>query len=333
MTKPPTISHSQIVAWRNCQQKWHYRYGERLVPKRHERPLYLGNWVHSCLEEHYKGNGWKVGHAPYVAQYNKMFDEEKERLDKGSSKSKGPWEPLPEQVRRIMESYLWYNRNERIKVLGVEVEFRLEVRDESGVLYVLVGKIDLIYEDEDGLIWIRDHKIWGEIPDERAFHTMDPQLTIYLHGARGALGVEAAGIEYSYVKSSAPTVPSLRKDGELSEAAITTDYPTLYRFLKANGKDPGQYKGILTPLAASSPFLKRLRLPRAPQVAERVLADADRTAREILDHDGTVRNITRDCSWCVYEALCRAELFGLDTSYMRRAQFEREKRPTPATPA
>jgi hypothetical protein len=329
----PKISHSQIVAWRQCEQRWMYRYQQKLVPKRLERPLHMGNWVHSCLEAHYGGGDWKVAHASYVKQYDKLFDEEKLALDKGNSKRKSEdredYEPLPRQVERIMASYLWYNRNEKIKVLGVEKLFELQITGDDGLEYILVGVLDLIYEDTDGLIWIRDHKVWDEIPDEGAFHTMDPQLTIYLHGAKEALGVEAAGIEYSYVRSAAPTVPTLRKkDGQLSEAAISTDYPTVFRFLRENNLEPRDYRGVLEPLAASSPFLRRYRLPRSEVVTAQILADASQTAAEIINHDHTVRNITRQCSWCPYQQLCRGELFGLNMDYLKKDRYMIEdKRP------
>ena len=316
----PTISHSQITTWRDCQQKWDYRYGQRLVPKRIERPLHVGSWVHACLETHYGTGNWRIGNAPYAAQYEKLFDEEKQRLDRGKSKKKtDDFEPLPSQVERIVRSYIWYNRHEKIETLAVEVKFHLTVEG-----YELVGVIDQIYRDSDGLIWIRDHKIWDELPDEGAFHTMDPQLTIYLHGAKEALGVEAAGVEYNYVKSQAPSFPSKNKDGSISRAEITTDYPTTFRWLKENGYDPAQYTDLLAPLAAASPLLRRYRLPRAEVVTDRILADTDRSAREILGHATPVRNIGRHCSWCSYQSLCRAELYGLDTTFMRSRDFMSE---------
>jgi hypothetical protein len=328
----PKVSHSQISLWRQCQQRYGYRYTQRLVPKRLERPLHLGSWVHSCLQAHYEGKDWKTAHASYVKQYNKLFDEEQRQLDRGTSKKKSDddLEPLPKQVERIMASYLWYYRNEKIKVLGVEVRFELRVVDEDGLEYILVGVLDLVYEDEDGLIWIRDHKVWGEIPNEGAFHTMDPQLTIYIHGAKEAMGIEAAGIEYSYIKSVAPTLPKLNKDGSISKQEISTDYPTVFTFLKKNGFDPKEYRDTLAPLAASSPFLRKYRLPRSEGVVEKIMEDADRTAREIFNStlNTNVRNITRDCDWCPYQQLCRGELFGLDMAYLRENNFTIEgKRP------
>ena len=316
------ISHSEIAAWRDCQQKHDYRYNQRIVPVRRERPLYLGSWVHACLEAHYGQGNWRIGHAKYVKEYSKLLDEEQRHLDRGPSRRKNDddLEPLPSQVERIMRSYLWYYRRDTARTVGVEVRFELDMGD-----YILVGVIDQVYVDDDGLYWIRDHKVWTEIPDEQAFHTMDPQLTIYLHGARAALGIEAAGIEYNYLRSQAPTLPKLNKDGSISKNEIVTDYPTVYRFLRDNGCSPADYRGLLAPLAASSPLLRRYRLPRSEVVTERILRDVSRSAHDIMASTEPVRNITRSCSYCSYAQLCRGELYGIDTAWMRSLNFEVEK--------
>lgn len=327
----PVFSHSQIALYRQCQKRYDYRYRQKLVPKRVERPLFIGNWVHRCLETHYGQGDWKIGHREYLKQYGKLLDEEKKRLDRGTSKAKDDdkIEPLPVQIKRIMDSYVWYNREEKIKTLFVEVPINLTVQDEHGDVYVLTMVLDQVYEDEDGLVWVRDNKIWGELPDVNAFHTMDPQLTIYLEGLKKEKGIEAVGVEYNYVQSRAPSFPSINKSGprkgQISESAIVTDYPTVYRWLKANDYDPSQFRSTLEPLAGASPLLRRYRQPRIQLVTDRIFAELDQTAREIMGNTPAVRNITRDCNWCPYQAVCRAELYDLDTSHMRRTQFMTEK--------
>jgi len=331
MTKTdiPTISHSQVSLWRECEQRWTYRYGQRLVPKRIERPLHLGSWVHAALEAHYKYGNWRRGHKVYLADYNKLFEEEKLRLDKGKSQKKSmdraDYEPLPSQVERIIRSYIWYyeknTATRRVeKTIAVEVEYHLP-RDG----YVQHGVIDRIYEDEDGLKWVQDHKVWDDIPlTEGTLHTVDPQLTIYLEGAKEALGIEAAGVEYNYVRSAAPSFPIQNLDRSLSKKDVATDYPTAFRWLKENGYDPAQYSDLLLPLMGTSPFLRRHRLPRNELVTTRVLEDFDRSATEIVGHDAAVRNIGRHCDWCPYQTICRNELYGMSTKALRDMNFEIE---------
>lgn len=320
-TDLPTISHSQVSTWRECEQRWEYRYGQRLVSKRIERPLHLGSWVHACLEAHYKFGDWRRGHKVYLADYNKLFEEEKLMLDKGKSKKqsmdRADYEPLPSQVERIVRSYLWYYRKHKEETLAVEVEYHLPREG-----YIQHGVIDRIYRDSDGLIWVQDHKVWDDIPlTEGTLHTVDPQLTIYLEGAKEALGIEAAGVEYNYVRSSVPSFPSKNKDGSLSKSEVATDYPTAYRWLKENGYDPREYSDLLLPLMGASPFLRRHRLPRNEVVTARVLADFDRSAAAIVGHVDTVRNIGRHCDWCPFQTLCRNELYGMSTKALRDMNF------------
>ena len=51
------------------------------------------------------------------------------------------------------------------------------------------------------------------------------------------------------------------------------------------------------------------------------------TAREMMDRHGKVKdkNIDRHCLWCDYQDLCRAELQGLDTDYVRQRIYTKEK--------
>lgn len=323
MTKP-RISFSQVQSYRGCEQAYDYHYRQHLVPKRIERPLTVGTWGHSLMEAFYKGEDWKAWHAERTREYERYDEETKFALDKGKSQRKSmersDYEPLPSQVQRIFDSYLWYYRKRHEETLAVEVKFELDTPD-----YTLVGVIDRVYRDLDtGLVWVQEHKWWDEVPDESLFHTIDPQTTIYFPAAQEVLGVQAAGVEFNYVKSSPPGFPELTTKGAISERPVATDFPTLFRWLKANGFDPREYKHLLEPLAATSPFLRRYRMPRHELVTDRIRADFDRTAHQILGGESPIRNITRGCNWCSYAALCRAELFGVDTTYMRNQQFMTE---------
>lgn len=320
----PHISHSQLKSWRSCQMQWHFRYAELLIPKRTDRALKVGNWAHADLEGYYKSEGWRAAHALYVEDYAKLFDEEREQFDRGSSRGKGPFEPLPSQVERIIRSYIWYYKNDGWKVVAVELPFEVEVVLDDGRHVIIKGRIDVVIQDKYGKYWVVDHKTTTDIPPETAFHSMDPQLTIYPVAVEQQLGIQVEGVIYNYVLSRPPSFPKLNKDGSISKQEVKTDYPTLYRFLKDNGRDPLEYSEVLLPLQQESPFLKRYKLPRTAPITNRILQEAKWTAREILDHETVTRNVTRQCDRCPYQELCRAELFGLDTRYMRAQQFMEE---------
>lgn len=321
----PHISHSQLKSWRHCQMQWNFRYSELLIPKRETRPLYFGNWFHGALEAHYKKEGWRVAHMKYIEAYDKLPPDEQEIFDKGSSRSRGPWEPLPLQIERAMRSYVWYYKNDGWEVVAVEVPFELEVVLDDGRHILLKGRIDLVVRDRFGKYWVVDHKTTTTIPPETAFHSMDPQLIIYPAAIEPLLGIKIEGVIYNYILSRPPSIPKMNKDGKtIAKNDVKTDYPTLYRFLKEHNRDPKEYSEVLLPLQQQSPFLARYKLPRTKPVTERILQEARWTATEILDHQTVTRNVTRQCDQCSYQQICRASLLGLDTRPMREMFFVKE---------
>lgn len=315
------ISWSELKTFQRCPKQHQYKYVDRLVAKGKQRPLYLGSWVHSCLEQFYIGGDWKIGHAPYLKDYNSLFEEERVALETKRGKR---GRPLPEIVEQIMKSYVWYYRDEGWKVIATEQAFEVDTPLKiNGRVQPLQGIIDLIAEDPEGRWWVIDHKTASTIPDAGAFHAMDPQLMLYPWAAKEAWGWDIAGVIYNYVKSKPPGIPQLTaKTGQLSKRKIVTDYPTLFRFLKKNGYDPNDFRDQLRPLRRKSPFLRRYRLPRESVVTKEVLLDALTTAKHIREDKRRYRVITRDCSsQCSYHDLCRAELNGFDTSIMRKQNF------------
>lgn len=304
------ISWSEAKTWQRCPKQWDYKYGQNLVPIRKQRPLFFGNWVHSALESHYTQGDWKIGHAQYVDEYNKLFEEERTELE-------GKKGPLPDLVERIMRSYLWYYREDPWEVLHVEVDFKVPLKGGFGVK----GRVDLIVRDSEGLIWVIDHKTAATIPEPNAFHAMDPQLMVYPWAIQKSMGLEVAGIIYNYVRSRPPSIPRINNDGSLSKRKIATDYPTLVRFLKKEGFDPKDFAAQLRPLARRSPFLRRYRLPREKNVTLEILQDFLTTSIAIRDHKRTPRTITRDCVRCSYHDLCRGELNGFDMGPVRNRLF------------
>lgn len=317
-----SVSHSQVKTYRRCPQQWTYKYLDRLQAKGKKRAPYLGNWLHRCLETHYQFGDWRIGHKEYLAEWNALFDEEREELSK-------KYGPLPQAVRRIIKSYLWYWANDGWTVLATEYEFEIEIGSfQAGDVRIVVyanGKSDLVVEDDEGNRWVVDHKSTGSIPDQNAFHAMDPQLMLYPEGVKPKFG-KMAGIVYNYIKSRPPTIPQLtQKTGQLSRRKINTDYPTALRFLKDNGMDPKDYSDFLKPLRKKSVFLIRYRLPRERRVTKTIIRDFIATARDIYlerTKKHHVRNITKDCkTQCEYHDLCRGELNGYDMSHLRKTRY------------
>lgn len=315
------FNQSRVKTFNRCPKEYEYKYIENLSPKRKVRPLFLGSWVHACLETHYRDGDWRIGHGEYVEQWNKLFDEEKQALANGRGKA---GLPLPTVVERIMKSYLWYYREDHFKPYMIEqileVETPLKV---DGKRFVFKGRLDLIMEDtDDGTFWLWDHKTAGTIPQPTSFHGMDPQLMLYPWAAKIQYGIDIAGIYYNYVRSKPPSVPQLNKDGSISKRKVSTDYPTLYRFLKTNGFNPQEFAHILRPMQTKSEFLRRYKLPREPFVTKEILLDTLSVVKRIDETKRFTRSISRDCVRCSYHDICRSELNGFDTTMMRETYFD-----------
>lgn len=323
-----SFSHSELKTFQRCPKQWEYKYDQLLVPKEKSKPLYMGSWVHKALETYYINGDWKIGHQEYVDDWNKLFEEERTALRTKRGKVSLP--PFPDIVKRIMQSYVWYYRDEGWEVVATEQEFEVETPLKvNGKTQTFKGIIDLIVKDREGILWIIDHKTASTIPDPTSFHAMDPQLMLYPWAAKRAWDMDVGGIYYNYVKSKPPTIPTMTKTGAISRRKIVTDYPTYVRFLKGNGFDPNDFREELVPLQRKSPYLRRYRYPREPVVTREVVLDALTTVQKIRDAGRRNRVITRDCArMCSYQAICRAELNGFDTSQMRKHDFTlREKTP------
>lgn len=321
------LSWSEIKTFQRCPKQWEYKYLQRLQAKEKKRAPYLGNWLHACLETHYRDGDWKIGHQLFVDEYNKLFDEEKEELDKKHG-------PMPLVVERIMRSYLWYYRHEGWKVIATEQDVLALIKSPIWGK----GRFDLLIQDDEGLYWAVDHKSTALIPDQSAYHATDPQLMFYPWAIEKFMNIKVAGVIYNYIKSRAPSIPKMTQSGAVSKRKIVTDYPTLYRFLVEHKIDPNA--SVFTPdlrmLQKQSPFLKRYRMPREKIVTREILGDFYYTGLDIYQKRNQVeaganvrfiRNITKDCEkMCSYHDLCRQELNGFDSTFIRKSRFEiREK--------
>lgn len=327
VTEPESVSWSELKTFQRCPKQHEYKYGQRLVPKAKARPLYLGSWVHAALQTHYSDGDWKIGNQVYVDDWNKLFEEERLAL---RTRGRVVSAPLPDIVKKIMESYVWYHRKDNWTVVAIEQEFMVPTPlTINGQRQYLKGIIDLVIDDEEGKRWVIDHKTAGNIPDATAFHAMDPQLMLYPWAAEKAWGWNVHGIMYNYVKSKPPSIPKVNKDGSLSKRKVVTDYPTLYRFLKREGYDPNDFKHLLGPLSRRSPFIRVYRYPREVQVTREILLDALSVTKHIRTDKRRSRTITRDCAtMCSYHQLCRAELNGMNTELMRKTMFTPKEKST-----
>lgn len=303
----PIATQSMIHTFRECPRKALYKYADRLKPKVQAKPLKRGNWIHTLLEWHYSGRDWKEAHRALSLQYDQLFDEEKDALG-----------DLPAEIGQIMQSYFWHYRDDQDWEV-LEVEMKIEVEMPKVGLYR--GRADLLVQTPHGL-YVVDHKSHKNLPSLN-YRIRDVQSALYVWAFRQA-GYPVDGFTWNYIRYVAPRPVRFNKNGTLSKRQGETTYDAAYRSIKAQGRDPRDYRDILLPLrrrryehgaAQLSPFFKRATLDKDEEMLAQIVREATHTARRMnrypfLNRSVVERNSSRSCDWCSYKDLCEVELFG-----------------------
>lgn len=308
------VTHSMIKTFRRCPKQAEFKYVHRLKPRLLGGPLKRGTWIHKLLEEHHAGRDWRAMHKKLTAEFNRLFDEEKDFYG-----------DMPKEIATIMRSYEWHYRNDPWTVH--ETEFQIETEFPDGTVYR--GKVDALIENQFGL-WLVDHKSHKTLPDHD-FRLLDAQSALYLWAAlRNKIPVK--GFIWNYLRWKAPSVPAILKGGSrLSKSPCDTDYPTYYRALKRyqqeypNFKITQGYKERAAHLKSlqyrpgmpqASSFFRRDVLEKSPDMIHRVALEAYHTARRMNTYpfqkeEAIERVVERSCTFsCSYVQPCSLQLMG-----------------------
>lgn len=319
----PVITNSMLTTFRRCIKQSEYKYVHRLKPRLLGQPLKRGTWVHELLEVHTKGGDWRKHHKKLSAQFDKMFDEEKEMYG-----------DMPREIEHLMESYFWHYKKD--PWIYHESEFELEVELPNGSIFR--GKVDNLIENSSGL-WLVDHKTHKTLPNLR-YKMLDTQSPLYIWAARKN-GIPVNGFIWNYIRWKEPTYPKLAYAGKanerLSKVNIETDYPTFKRGLKALGQNLEDHKDKLDYLKGqryepgqpqTSPFFLRYVMEKQDDLIERVIKELRRTEKrmrkyDFSDPDAVERTVGRHCEFmCSYTDICGMELFGGNTKPIIKQNFE-----------
>ena len=319
----PVITNSMLTTFRRCIKQSEYKYVHRLKPKQLGQPLKRGTWVHELLEVHTKGGDWKAHHKKLSAQFDQMFDAEKEFYG-----------DMPREILHLMQSYFWHYKED--PWIYHESEFELEVTLPNGSIFRC--KVDNLIENEHGL-WLVDHKTHKSLPNLR-YRMLDTQSPLYIWAAHKN-GIPVQGFIWNYIRWKEPTYPKLAYAGKpserLSRSAIDTDYPTFKKGLKLLGQDPADHKVELARLKAmryehgkpqTSPFFLRYVMEKQPDLLDRVVKEMRRTEKrarkyDFSDPDAVERTVGRHCEFmCSYTDLCGMELLGGNTKPMIKQNFD-----------
>lgn len=314
------VTHSMLKTMKRCPRQTLYKYHDRLKPRIISVPLKRGTWIHSLLEEHYKGGNWETTHEELSRQFYGLFEEEREALG-----------DLPNEIRRLMKSYFWHYRDDQDwDVLEVEIKIETELPDST--VYRL--RLDCLVDTPWGL-YVVDHKSHKKIPGF-SDRLRDSQSAMYLWALRKE-GYDVKGFIWNYIRTIAPTPLRFKLDGGLYARQGETDYPTAYRSLVKQGYDPKEWRDFLVPLmkqryvhggAQMSPFFRRDTLDKDNAMLDRAMAEYMTTVKRMRTYDfefrdGVERVVDRSCDWwCGYKSLCETELIGGNAELIKRKMFK-----------
>lgn len=306
------VSNSKLKQYNRCKLAYHYKFERNLAPNVTAKPLKRGSWLHLLLEAHYRDGDWKKQWKELKAEYDRMFDEEKDAYG-----------DLPNECKRIMQSYVFHWKEEDAKLTWIALEDEVEVKLPHG--HTLVFRFDGVVEDEWGR-WLVEHKSHASIPGDD-YRFLDVQAKRYVWGLNkdGRYG-DITGILWNYLRTKPPTIPQLLKNGTLSKRKIDSDYYTVYKAIKNYGLDPKEHRDVLLRLKGANNYFRRERVPAPIKVVERLVKEAVVTADEIAKGVKPVRSIERSCDWCSFKSLCITDLYGGDSDFLVKNNYHtREK--------
>lgn len=313
-----TVSHSKIKTWRRCHRAYHYKYVEKLRPRRKGRPLIFGSICHEMIEAHANKENPRKVLKQYRRDKKKLFSAEVDE-----------YLQTIYDAESLMTGYFHFYKNDRlkfIKVKGRAAEHEFTVPLCKGIQ--LTGKIDALAQTPDKRKWLVEHKTHRVIPNEDV-RFIDIQTSIYFE-VLPEIGIKSVdGVLWDYIRSKAPTVPQLLKSGELSKRKIDTLPHIFLEAVEENSLDPKDYQETIEGLNANyDSYFQRVFMPIRPSLSKQLLSDTIETAKDIAERGETActRNLSKDCSWCEYNSLCKAELLDMDVDFIKQREFTKNEK-------
>lgn len=134
--------------------------------------------------------------------------------------------------------------------------------------------------------------------------------------------VNIEGTCWDYIRSKPPAYPQILKNGELSKRGLDTLPTRLLEFAREHNLKVDKHT-MESATKNRQRYFQRIFTPTKRGLVDKVFNDFLETAREARDLHGKSKskNIDRHCDWCEFEPICRAELRGDDTSFIRKRDY------------
>jgi hypothetical protein len=180
-----------IQSFNECPQKFSYRHNLGIVTPPKE-PLVKGSILHVGLAHRY-ARMWAQQNGELA---DRFYSPEEAMTIVAHKKESGEIGPrvLPEIVA-AMRAYEAYYAAERVKVLEVEQVFECEIGGEP-----YTQRLDWVYEDPQGRVWLVDHKTTGRMESKTAMgYAMSGQILGMRHLGRLYYGERFAGVKLNMI--------------------------------------------------------------------------------------------------------------------------------------
>jgi hypothetical protein len=335
------ITQSMVSSFVECPRETYYAIVLGLRPRLESKPLTRGTWVHALLEERGRGGDWKAKHQELLEKArDEQFEEEVDGLAR--------------ECYNIVLSYEYAHRKEILKPIAVELTVE---RPMFGGKVLYRGRIDIIWIDENGDVWLGDHKTHATLPDwryrELAFQhysylwavAKDPEYRKLRY--KGKPLPQPKGFIYDYCRTGAINTPTLTQKGKISRVVKPsgTTLPVFIEWLKEVGmmttvrgkdllaiEDPEErayVEEFLVELQNRdySDLFRRDKLTFSPEQAERQRKAFVTSARRLLtykwdDPDCVERNLHACSSFkCNYKDLTVADLMHGTSEIEQRTRY------------
>lgn len=309
------ISHSRVQSYLSCPYSHYLRYIEKIVKKGKNRPLSFGSDFHKLLE-------LRADKAAVKSAFSSI-KESYYGLDSISQADLG--DNYIQDLKEVFIDYMKFYKGTPIPN-KTETKFEIPIGKYRSESVIFNGVIDELYEREDGLLIIGEHKTFSRKPDLVTI-VMNTQKCLYAKAVQLLTGSLPHEVMWDYIKSSPAQEPIwLEKSQRFSEAS--NNNITAYSWERACKK-----KGIEDPDIINKGkelyggnihgFYFRYNEEYVPEMVDEIFEGFKYTAREIVNRGekNKTRHTGPNCSWCEYRDICYAELTGGNAEYIRQKDY------------
>lgn len=206
----------------------------------------------------------------------------------------------------------------------------------NGLPVTYGGRLDALFQDDNGRYWIADWKTTARLLDEDAeasFLQLDDQVATYLW-ALHKYGIDCAGFVYVEIKKTYPQEPELltrKYQGKLY--STSKQFMTTYELAKPifqkgdpDGWQMGLYDKYLSWLQTDGPkFTQRNKIHKNANEIENVGKVIALEAKDMIGNPRVYPMPGRfSCNYCLFKQPCLGSNMGEDFIYTLNTLFERK---------